>query len=280
MPLTDVRVGSFASIWSGTDDFCSTPYNRHRYRALACLKGAMSGSKQAHASTSLAPAEVARFRRPSWIRHLSDAHPRRSAPAMTSSQSSGRVYLAMQRLPGQVAGPHTATPWIVLQRHLLPGRRDPIVMRLSLGTLESHPRNVKCSGRLRNFAASSVVIRLQAPGRHPSVIMASTKAELNRYFEMIHRRVPTRISHLIRWLRQPSSFTARLAVAILFIIGGIFSFLPVLGIWMLPLGLLLIAQDVHFLQKPLVASLSWTETQWDRLRLKWQRESAVEGASL
>jgi hypothetical protein len=100
--------------------------------------------------------------------------------------------------------------------------------------------------------------------------MASTKAELNRYFELINRRVPTRVSNFIRWLRQPSSFAARLAVAILFILGGIFSFLPVLGIWMLPLGLLLIAQDVHFLQKPLVTSLSWTERQWDRARLKWQ----------
>jgi hypothetical protein len=87
---------------------------------------------------------------------------------------------------------------------------------------------------------------------------------------MINRRVPTKVSHFIRWLRQPSSFTARLAVAILFILGGIFSFLPVLGIWMLPLGLLLIAQDVHFLQKPLITILAWTETLWKRLRLKWQ----------
>jgi hypothetical protein len=102
-------------------------------------------------------------------------------------------------------------------------------------------------------------------------MMPSTKAELNRYFEMITRRVPTRVSRFIRWLRQPSSFAARLVVAILFILGGIFSFLPVLGIWMLPLGLLLIAQDVLILQKPLVTSLSWTERQWGRVRLKWQK---------
>jgi hypothetical protein len=111
---------------------------------------------------------------------------------------------------------------------------------------------------------------LKASVPAPNKIMPSTKAELNRYFEMINRRVPTRVSRFIRWLRQPSSFAARLAVAILFILGGIFSFLPVLGIWMLPLGLLLIAQDVHFLQKPLITSLSWAERQWDRVRLKWQ----------
>ena len=100
--------------------------------------------------------------------------------------------------------------------------------------------------------------------------MAATKAELNRYFEMINRRVPTRVSQFIRWLRKPSSFAARLAVAILLMLGGIFSFLPLLGVWMLPLGLLLIAQDVPFLQKPLVRSLAWIEAKWELLRLKWQ----------
>jgi hypothetical protein len=87
---------------------------------------------------------------------------------------------------------------------------------------------------------------------------------------MINRRVPTRVSEFIRWLRKPSSFAARLAVALLLILGGIFSFLPVLGIWMLPLGLLLIAQDVPFLQKPLVSLLAWIEEKWALLRLKWQ----------
>jgi hypothetical protein len=34
----------------------------------------------------------------------------------------------------------------------------------------------------------------------------------------------------------------RIPLAILLIFGGIFSFLPVLGLWMLPLGLVLFAQ--------------------------------------
>ncbi|MET3841985.1 hypothetical protein [Bradyrhizobium sp. OAE829] len=100
--------------------------------------------------------------------------------------------------------------------------------------------------------------------------MPTTKAELNRFFEMINQRVPKRVSQFIRWLRKPSSFAARLAVAALLILGGIFSFLPVLGFWMLPLGLLLIAQDIPFLQKPLVRVLSWMEKKWVQTRLKWQ----------
>ena len=33
-------------------------------------------------------------------------------------------------------------------------------------------------------------------------------------------------------------------------LGGVFSILPGLGIWMLPLGLLLMASDVPFLRRP------------------------------
>jgi hypothetical protein len=56
-------------------------------------------------------------------------------------------------------------------------------------------------------------------------------------------------------LRKPSSFAVRLVVALLLIVGDFFSFLPILGLWMLPLGLLFIAQDVPLLQKPLVKAL-------------------------
>jgi hypothetical protein len=100
--------------------------------------------------------------------------------------------------------------------------------------------------------------------------MTTTKAELNRYFQMIDRRVPISISQSIRWLRMPSSFAVRLVIAILLILGGIFSFLPVLGLWMLPLGLLLIAQDVPLLQKPLLAACALVERKSEWLTLKWR----------
>jgi hypothetical protein len=100
--------------------------------------------------------------------------------------------------------------------------------------------------------------------------MATTKDQLNRYFAMIDRRVPARVSQFIRWLRKPSSFAVRLVVALLLIVGGFFSFLPILGLWMLPLGLLLIAQDVPLLQKPLVKALTWVESRWELLKVKWR----------
>jgi hypothetical protein len=100
--------------------------------------------------------------------------------------------------------------------------------------------------------------------------MATTKDQLNRYFAMIDRRVPTRVSQFIRWLRKPSSFAVRLVVALVLIVGGFFSFLPILGLWMLPLGLLFIAQDVPLLQKPLVKALTWIEARWELPKVKWR----------
>jgi len=82
--------------------------------------------------------------------------------------------------------------------------------------------------------------------------------------------VPISVSQSIRWLRKPSSFAVRLVVALLLILGGIFSFLPVVGLWMLPLGMLFIAQDVPLLQKPLVCALGWVEAKWEWLKVKWR----------
>ncbi|MET4842630.1 hypothetical protein [Bradyrhizobium japonicum] len=100
--------------------------------------------------------------------------------------------------------------------------------------------------------------------------MASVILGLNRYFALIERRVPTKVGTFIRWLREPSKFWIRVIVAGILILGGIFSFLPLFGLWMLPLGLLLIAQDMPILQKPLLVVLRWIEMKWKRLRRRFR----------
>ena len=42
----------------------------------------------------------------------------------------------------------------------------------------------------------------------------------------------------------------RSLAGILFVIGGVFGFLPILGFWMIPVGLLLIALDIPALRRP------------------------------
>jgi hypothetical protein len=89
-----------------------------------------------------------------------------------------------------------------------------------------------------------------------------SRAELDRHFAWFEARLPPRLARFVGWLRKPSSRLVRIPLAILLIVGGIFGFLPVLGLWMLPLGLLLFAQDVPILQKPMARMLGWIERKW------------------
>ena len=98
------------------------------------------------------------------------------------------------------------------------------------------------------------------------------KSEIDRHFAWFEAKLPPRPARFVGWLRQPSSRFARIPLALLLIVGGIFSFLPVLGLWMLPLGLLLFAQDVPILQRPLAQMLGWIERKWlERERAKRAR---------
>ena len=87
---------------------------------------------------------------------------------------------------------------------------------------------------------------------------------LNRQLDRFERELPQGISRSLRWLREPSARWVRLPVGLLLIAGGIFSILPVLGLWMLPLGLLLLAQDLPFLRRPMRRALLWAERRWVR----------------
>ncbi|UZF93937.1 hypothetical protein [Bosea sp. NBC_00550] len=87
--------------------------------------------------------------------------------------------------------------------------------------------------------------------------------ELRRAFKRLDRELPPRLAAWMRWLRHPASRWVRLPAGALLIIGGCLSILPVLGLWMLPLGLLLLAMDTPFLQRPMARLvtriLDWLE---------------------
>ena len=83
-----------------------------------------------------------------------------------------------------------------------------------------------------------------------------------RRLALLIGQLPARLQTVVRWLRQPSVRWVRIPAGLLLVLGSLFSILPILGLWMLPLGLLLIAQDVPVLQGPLVAMLGWIERKW------------------
>lgn len=96
--------------------------------------------------------------------------------------------------------------------------------------------------------------------------------ELDRAFDGLEQEVPDRVARAIRWLRSPASRWVRLPLGLLFIIAGLLWFLPVVGIEMLPIGLLLVAQDVPFLKKPVGRGMLWLEHRW--ARWKKRREAS------
>ncbi|MFC3706285.1 hypothetical protein ACFOOL_16175 [Devosia honganensis] len=105
--------------------------------------------------------------------------------------------------------------------------------------------------------------------------MSKSGDRLNRLFDRLERRVPRLAAGWLARVRRPEARWVRIPLGILLVLGGIFSFLPVLGIWMLPLGLLLLAVDLIFLQGPinnavLRGSRIWTN--WQRSRRNRKRD--------
>ena len=96
--------------------------------------------------------------------------------------------------------------------------------------------------------------------------MPEGKRLLRQAFKRLEQEVPERLGRMLRWLRHPASRWIRIPVGVLFILGGVFSILPGLGIWMLPLGLLLIAYDVPALRKPVGRFTIWGAEKWAAFR--------------
>ncbi|MBE0580710.1 hypothetical protein [Devosia sp.] len=88
------------------------------------------------------------------------------------------------------------------------------------------------------------------------------RARLDRQFNRLQRRIPDFAARLLERIRRPEARWIRIPLGLLLVLGGIFSFLPVLGIWMLPLGLLLLALDLVFLQGPVNSTVVRGSRKW------------------
>ena len=73
------------------------------------------------------------------------------------------------------------------------------------------------------------------------------------------RCLPNRIQDAVRWLRRPVARWVRVPAGFLLIMGSFLSILPVFGLWMLPLGLLLVAEDFGPLRRLRDRILDWIE---------------------
>jgi len=72
-------------------------------------------------------------------------------------------------------------------------------------------------------------------------------------------RTPEWMRRTVAWLRRPQARWVRIPAGVLLIFGSVLSILPVFGLWMLPLGVVLLSEDVKALQRAVDRVLAWIE---------------------
>lgn len=114
--------------------------------------------------------------------------------------------------------------------------------------------------------------RADAPLMTSGVVTVTDKdrRELDEAYDGLEKEVPDAVARALRWLRDPESRWIRLPLGILLILLSTLSFLPVIGLELLPIGLLLVAQDVPFLRVPAARMMLWFEDAW-RVFKRWRR---------
>jgi hypothetical protein len=103
----------------------------------------------------------------------------------------------------------------------------------------------------------------------PLTPRARQKRRLLRQFGAMERRIPA-LRGPLRLLLSERGGIVRMGAAVLCLVGGLLSFLPFLGIWLLPLGFLLLAVDVPPLRLPasafVIRGRRWTTGKVRRFR--------------
>lgn len=96
--------------------------------------------------------------------------------------------------------------------------------------------------------------------------MSPTAADWDARIDRLIGRLPGRARDAVAWLRVPSRRPVRLAAALGLIAGGVLSFLPILGLWMLPLGFALLSEDIPTLKPRLETAAQASERFLSRFR--------------
>lgn len=97
---------------------------------------------------------------------------------------------------------------------------------------------------------------------------------LDRAFERLQDMLPEWMARVLAWLHTPQSRYVRLPLGIAMIILSAFFFLPGIGLHFLPIGLLLIAQDIPFLRKPVGKAMNRLLDWGEGLVRKWKARRA------
>jgi hypothetical protein len=91
--------------------------------------------------------------------------------------------------------------------------------------------------------------------------MSAPSSDFEAQARRFERRLPRFAAATLRWAREASVWL-RWPLAVLLIGGGLLGFLPILGFWMIPLGVILIVQDLPFLRAPVARLFAYVARKW------------------
>ena len=78
----------------------------------------------------------------------------------------------------------------------------------------------------------------------------SEPADLDEEMERLLERLPDGAARVVRKVRAPEAAPYRFPAGVALTVGGVLGFMPILGFWMVPLGLAVMAQDVPVMRQP------------------------------
>jgi hypothetical protein len=88
-----------------------------------------------------------------------------------------------------------------------------------------------------------------------------THPEYDAAMKRLDERLPRFAGASLRYLVDSSPWV-RVPPALGLVVGGTFGFLPVLAFWMVPIGLVLPAQDMPPLRGPIAKAIHWADRKW------------------
>ena len=99
-------------------------------------------------------------------------------------------------------------------------------------------------------------------------------AEMDRLQDHLEDHLPEWAGRNFDRLRNPNAVWVRAPAGVALAAGGVLSVLPGLGLWMLPVGLALLAVDVPVMQDPLARVLNFTNRQIDKVKKREPDETS------
>ncbi len=105
----------------------------------------------------------------------------------------------------------------------------------------------------------------------PNSPRAKAGRVVDRRLDRAQRHLPNMLSEWLGHLRHPSASWLRVPLGVLLIVGGLLGFLPILGFWMLPLGIALLSLDVALLRRPTARVIVAGERRWRLYRRSRRR---------